>query len=295
MIVARVGDVEGACDKTNGCAQGDYYFKKIVAGGFSDPDPVTTLGALEAKWRKKQLKRPDQLFSEVLVDRQSLVADGKSQAWVDIALRNIQGDLLTSGGALISVISELTGAPTADVGAVIDNGDGTYSLQLMATTQPGPGVWHVIVDDGGAGPPRQLANKVQLNTDPLDDLHVGIVFQSMGSPLPVPFTINRGPAESGRPFLLLGSLSGTVPGLNLPSVHLPLNRDRFFQLTWTAAGGPRLPGSVGVLDADGRATPWLMLPPGSWAVLLGRQFDFCTLLGTPFQEVTTGVRFTVVP
>ena len=99
----------------------------------------------------------------------------------------------------------------------------------------------------------------------------------------------------GIMFWLLGSLSGTVPGIDLPNVHLPLNRDRFFQLTWTAAGGPLLPGSVGVLDGDGRATPWLVLPTQAWGVLLGRQFDFCTLLGTPFQETTAGVRFVVVP
>ena len=111
VIVTRVGDVEGDCDTTLGCAQGDYYFKKTVAGAASDPDPVLTLIELEAKWRKKQRKRPDHFFSEVLVDRQRLVADGKSSAWVELVLRNIEGDPLDAGGALITIQSTSTGTP----------------------------------------------------------------------------------------------------------------------------------------------------------------------------------------
>lgn len=70
------------------------------------------------------------------------------------------------------------------------------------------------------------------------------------------FLISAGPANAGRSYVMLGSLSGTTPGTALPSSSLtiPLKQDRYFEYTQTTPNGVFLQNSAGVLDANGRAT-----------------------------------------
>jgi hypothetical protein len=66
-------------------------------------------------------------------------------------------------------------------------------------------------------------------------------------------TLDAGVAHAGSFYVLLGSLSGTSPGLLLPPVTLPLNLDPY--LTFLA-GNPNwvVGNSMGTLDAAGKAT-----------------------------------------
>jgi len=73
--------------------------------------------------------------------------------------------------------------------------------------------------------------------------------------------LRAGPDRGGEGYFLLGSLSGTSPGLPVPGspgLGLPLNFDAYFQIT--LAGGPFL-NQTGTLDADGHADAALALPP----------------------------------
>ncbi|MDZ4774748.1 MAG: hypothetical protein SGI72_16610 [Planctomycetota bacterium] len=70
----------------------------------------------------------------------------------------------------------------------------------------------------------------------------------------VAIVISAGPANAGRQYQMVGSWSGTTPGVPLPGgLTLPLNNDRYLEYTTAFPNGPILKNSQGVLDADGRA------------------------------------------
>jgi hypothetical protein len=213
---------------------------------------------------------------------------------VVVVLRDIEDRALVSGGDTITVVPATPGAPIATPGPVTDHGDGTYSFDMVSTTTVGRGAWNLVVQYNPIKS-AQLYPPMTLETADVTDLHSGFYRYSIDTGLPIPFTLNRGMAESGRAYHLLGSFSGTSPGINLGGLILPLNRDRFFEYTWFSPGPPGLTGFQGALDADGRAEAWLDLPTNSWAVFAGDRFDFCALLGGPNLEITQVVGFEVVP
>jgi hypothetical protein len=65
--------------------------------------------------------------------------------------------------------------------------------------------------------------------------------------------LDAGPEHAGEGFLLAGSISGSSPGFRVRGLRIPLNR----------TGDPYYPVSLrrGVLDADGRASVVVVLPP----------------------------------
>jgi hypothetical protein len=85
----------------------------------------------------------------------------------------------------------------------------------------------------------------------------------------VDFNVVAGSAFAGKGYLLLGSLTGTDPGFNLQGKQIPLNLDAYFAFTANFAGSGVLPNSMGTLDALGKATPKLVIPPGAAAPVAG--------------------------
>lgn len=68
-------------------------------------------------------------------------------------------------------------------------------------------------------------------------------------------SIDAGPNNAGRPYLCLGSISGTTPGIPLPGGELlPLSPDGYFNYTLNTPNSAILSNSFGVLDVNGRAT-----------------------------------------
>lgn len=73
-------------------------------------------------------------------------------------------------------------------------------------------------------------------------------------------SLAAGAAQGGKFFLILGSLSGTTPGLPLaPGVTLPLNLDSYTNLL-LSSGSLVLAPANGFLDVNGRASAVLTLP-----------------------------------
>ncbi|MEO0649632.1 MAG: hypothetical protein AAFZ65_02995 [Planctomycetota bacterium] len=84
------------------------------------------------------------------------------------------------------------------------------------------------------------------------------------------FALFAGAANGGRIYLLLGSASGTQPGLVAGDLTLPLNsRDVYFDFTLQGANTGPLQATFGVLGPDGTATAALDLPPGLSPTLAG--------------------------
>ena len=280
IVLARPGDVDGICNKASGCANGNYYLEKVFKGkGAADPDPVKELTSRYNAWRTSRAGLPDHYLSKVQVDRELLVADGKSKASVRIQLVDLDGNPLVAGGDQVTVRQTSPGPPTASPGPVTDNGNGTYTLELTATLTPGRGAFQVEV---GAQGPRSILLRplIALETSPLSELHVGMRTVSATTGGRIPFIVNRGASDAGRPYRILGSHSGSVPGFDYGGVHVPLNRDSFFAFTWTTNGNdPKFLRSAGALNTDGRIQALLRVPPGTWSALVGRRFEFCALLG----------------
>lgn len=74
------------------------------------------------------------------------------------------------------------------------------------------------------------------------------------------FSLAAGAAFAGQIYLLLGSASGTSPGLDLGSVTLPLVVDAYTSFT-LSGGAPVLSGAAGLLDGAGSAGASLTLTP----------------------------------
>jgi len=178
-------------------------------------------------------------------------------------------------------------------GAIVDNGDGTYSFPLTATTTPGEDLWRVRVTDTVGT--VVLQPDVRLRVDPLVPLHVGLDQLSASAGGAIPLTVNAGSAQAGVRYLLLGSASGTQPGTPFQGLTVPLNFDRLFNLTLVGVKPPLFSGFRGLLDADGRAVARFEPPPGLLASFAGIRLGWAALLLGPTPGVLGPVELEVIP
>lgn len=83
------------------------------------------------------------------------------------------------------------------------------------------------------------------------------------------FRIDAGVGNAGKRYLLLGSMTGTAPGIALGPVTLPLVPDAYTAFTLAQRNSAFFVASSGRLDAAGRAAPALNLAPGVSLSLIG--------------------------
>lgn len=83
------------------------------------------------------------------------------------------------------------------------------------------------------------------------------------------FSLYAGQEHAGRTFLLLGSASGTEPGIPLDGHTLPLAVDAYTFQTLLQPNSPPVANNLGVLDAVGSATASFTVPPGLSLVWAG--------------------------
>lgn len=75
--------------------------------------------------------------------------------------------------------------------------------------------------------------------------------------------LNRGPTASGDTYLILGSASGTMPGLQISqNATLPLNLDSYL-LALASNPNTLIANSMGTLDGNGKGVATIVLPPAS--------------------------------
>jgi hypothetical protein len=84
---------------------------------------------------------------------------------------------------------------------------------------------------------------------------------SLGAAADVSLSLDVGPTYAGRPFMILGSATGTFPGVPLDhGVTIPLVVDGYTY--FTLDGAPHIVGQVGSLDIAGKASATIDIPPG---------------------------------
>ena len=104
--------------------------------------------------------------------------------------------------------------------------------------------------------------------------------------------LDAGPANAGRPYLLLGSYSGSTPGYRVGGLTLPLNVDGYFVFTRSYAhGAPYLQNSLGLLDAQGHGT--VTFTPARRFIGYPLIHAFCVL--NPVNFVSEAEPVTVIP
>ena len=82
------------------------------------------------------------------------------------------------------------------------------------------------------------------------------------------FELDAGVANQLKTYLLLGSLTGTAPGVSLGKVTVPVNFDPYFVLNLTYPN-TLITNSLGVLEWYGKSTATLNLPKGLPASTIG--------------------------
>jgi hypothetical protein len=112
------------------------------------------------------------------------------------------------------------------------------------------------------------------------------------------FTIDFLPALSGQYYWVLGSSSGTVPGVRTSAGKIYLNPDDYTIVTAALPYSGLITDPIGILDANGDATPYIDVPPGSDPTVEGVTlyhavaiFDATTLA---LEHVTNTVPVTAV-
>jgi hypothetical protein len=90
----------------------------------------------------------------------------------------------------------------------------------------------------------------------------------LGTGEDVGLSFDVGPTFAGRPYMILGSATGTTPGVPLDhGVIIPLVVDGY--TNYTLQGAPHLVGQVGNFDAKGRANATIDVPTGLGTALAG--------------------------
>jgi len=82
-------------------------------------------------------------------------------------------------------------------------------------------------------------------------------------------TLHLDSSHAGEPYVLLGSLSGSSPGIPVGAFTLPLVPDAYTSFLLANPGAGPLSPVVGVLDGNGRAQAAFTLQPGTAPALAG--------------------------
>lgn len=291
MIAARMGDTDGACTANDGCATGDYWLDLEVIGGAGDPDPIAELEVAYLDWRASRAGHPDGVRSRAQASAESLPADGVSTAKVVVHLLDIEGAPLTTGGATLAVAPvDPLARGLVEIGPVSDRGDGSYAFAVRAGRQQGAVELAILADDGAVRATLHPPLRFELGAPAA--LSAGLDRLSAAEGRAVPFTISV-PDAPRAPYLLLGSASGSRPGLALAGTLLPLVPDPWLAVTLARGGG--LERSLGALDADGRALATWQPDPRLAALLAGQRLTWAALVGGPALRATNAVEVEIVP
>jgi hypothetical protein len=206
-----------------------------------------------------------------------------------------QTPYLVDGGAMLwqaSVTDGVTGGK-----GVWYSYTPTHGLRVVAeigsdslTTSLGTGTWNSTSLAGnfgsGDGGPAWFNNngdfavRPSIGGAPTAAIVRGHVGALVATPSSVPVAtggtqkmyLDASPAQAGNLYLVVGSLHGTRPGFDFGGVHVPLNMDDWLGLTMQAANSAVLSNTMGVLDAQGRATAFFNFPRG-YPQFAGTHFD----------------------
>ncbi|MBM3984543.1 MAG: hypothetical protein FJ296_02440 [Planctomycetes bacterium] len=200
-----------------------------------------------------------------------------------------EGYVEVLSGAGLAVLAQVSGADLTRFGRSVDdmgdlNGDGVPELLVGApeTAELGEGTGNTFLFSGATLP---------LTSDVHELPWSATVQQNLA--------LDLGRAHAGDDYFVLGSLTGTSPGLALPSgTTLPLNDDFYFVFTLTSGNSPVLTDFSGTLDRAGAAAAQFNVPAGILdAQAIGLTVHHAAVVrhGGQVVKVTNPVPLTFIP
>jgi len=149
MVVARIGDELGLCNRSTGCASGDYYMNFNFAFMTNQaPDPVDLLREAFEAWKLDLIGVPDAIQSTAAFDQNELPANGNSSTTLHLKLLDLNGEPITTPIDSVTVQNTQETKGSTTIGDVVDLGDGEYSVEVTSRRIEGTARFEVTVDDG---------------------------------------------------------------------------------------------------------------------------------------------------
>ena len=165
---------------------------------------------------------------------------------------------------------------------------GLSNLRANAIRQGETGAPYWAVDVAAAGTLTDLVVEVSALSQSSNQY-------SLSAGTPVNFALDAGAARAGNLYLLIGSASGTSPGLLLaPGVTLPLNFDGYLNFSVNFANVTPFSNTLGVLDGSGQASASWGLPAGWDPSLAGLQLSHAFITLSPLDFASEAETFTVI-
>ena len=274
MIVARVGDSTGVCSRSTGCANGAYFLNFNTTGQVGPPDPIAEMQTQFPTWKASLAARPDQLESRVGLSRSSVPGNRPARVWMRIDLKDYFGQRVRNRNVAVSVNHAGDSSGLASIGPVLPRGPGRFAVRLEVGAGQGLDRFEVLADDGNGPillypfPTLAVGESLVAFGDSLSASSGGSVQLDLFGPARLP----------GAEYLVLGSLSGTQPGIDLGSTTLPLNPDWFLTTSYWLRNSELFSNTESRLSPEGRGQAGLSVPAGLFMPLVGRELSLAFLL-----------------
>lgn len=132
---------------------------------------------------------------------------------------------------------------------VVGGNDGS-----LYRVDPGVGTVWVAQSFSENGSPSPITALTVVDAKPFASLKAQKTWVSSSTPSSVPFRLETSDSIGHLPYFMLGSVTGTKPGVSVAGQHVPLNLDPYFALC--LAGNPLLLGGIGAFsDLNAFAVP----------------------------------------
>lgn len=224
-------------------------------------------------------------FGGVSVGNDLLQVGGCQNTWNNVFAPVPTGVVVTNIGLPGAPVTIATGSLTAPVKV------GTYTLSassaanVIRTGETGSPIWRV--DAAGQGTVQTLTIKVSALSANVPTLSLA----TAGSQI---LSLNGGLPNANKPYIMLGSVSGTTPGIFIAlGVKLPLNYDVYFDYLLNHPNTAPMANSVGMLNSQGKATATFTLPAGLGAQYAGLVVNHAFLVPSSFASDAASL--TLVP
>ncbi len=291
VVIARIGDTDGVCNAQAGCVNGSYYMNINITGPSTDDDPVASIQRQFDTFRAGWAGHADAIRSQKSVVRSPILADGQSEASIEIALVDIDGSPIATGGAVVSVSHDESSARVTTIGTPTDRGNGTYSVPIQAGFDTGTDVFRVVVEDGH-GPVTLYPFPTLAVVSPLSRRPDSISSQRGN---PVHLLLKGDAASAGRSYVVLGTASGTIPGTRIRGVPVPINPDSFTLFLIDRLRTPVFRGGAGFLDEHAEADATFNPRRNELFPYVGGQLEFVWITRGPVDYASNAVSVQVTP
>jgi hypothetical protein len=266
----------------------ESFLTVLVRKGSSAP----TSGTLNGDW----------FISLVGAEQPAPFASSSQRGATGVVSIGFGGPFTFNGDSAWADLSGSGGGPDSSTGTMLLAADGSLTISSVGSTYIVDG-WMADREDFGImasvnEPSDMLMGFLIRDRGPLDTLGVSQVSVSAGGSQPL--SIWTGKDNAFLAYFVLGSLSGTTPGIPVGGEVMPLNYDSYTSFTLTNPNSPILTGSFAGLDMFGAGIASFNVPPASSPAYVGLTVHHAFVVFDPSDPdgvgmVSNAVQAEIVP